>query len=85
MCVAFVKILLKVYLKFKRSCIVMSSYCIRPSYRLPETNAIYTVKTLSWDFRGSCWLHLQEQIMSHLPRLNICLWKSGRWLPVCTT
>jgi len=46
-CVAFVKILLKVGLKFKRSCIVMSSYFIRPSYRLPETNAVHTGRNIS--------------------------------------
>ena len=46
-CVAFVKILLRLGLKFKRNCVVMSSYCIRPSYRLSETNAIYTGRNIS--------------------------------------
>jgi len=45
--VAFVKILLRLGLKFKRNCVVMSSYCIRPSYRLSETNAIYTGRNIS--------------------------------------
>lgn len=93
-CVAFVKILLKVWLKFKRSYIVICGYCIRPSqgclkptpYTLTKYILRFQRKLLASSAAvDNIIISLYHSFLDTCYGLNICLWKFGRGLLVCTT